>query len=329
MNSYSGRGFGRRPKEKSKADEIFEYLHKVRMEDEDTEYSDATTDSEEFSYPGSRSAVGKLFGGESPVARYIPDKPNITFTSMMPKKSAATPDTPKEDEGFLASIGRVKFSDIDDTVRNVTKSPLIRAGALGLLGAGAMYLAYPWLDSPDADRVAVYGKDEDHSKRRGWITAATAPAIMALAAYSSSHPNIKSSLYKYLPKNDEIIPYTGLKKNSSMLGPADFVPIGFAQKAVMDSPTMTLDNKYRAINMLNAIPGGPNTPVNSTDIVSTAVSTGSSAHGYPVGRATVGAVADALLTYAGASAFGVQNPGGLASKVGLGSLGLRLLGQSF
>ena len=326
MNSYSGRGFGRRPKEKSKADEIFEYLHKVRMEDEDTEYSDAPTDSEEFSYPGSRSAVGKLFGGESPVARYIPDKPNITFTSMMPKKSSGELKT--KVSNLFESIGSIKLKDIDDKIRSVTGSPLVRAGALGLLSAGALYAAYPWLDSPDPRQEALYGEDEDYNYRRKLVTGLGGLGILGLSAYASTHPNIKSSWYKYIPKNNETIDYSGLRKNSSMLGPADFVPLGFAQQAIMDSPNMTLDNKYRAVSMLNAIPGGPNTPINSTDIVSSAISTGSSANGYPLGRVATKAVADALLTYTGAAAFGSERPGMHAARAGLISLGLGLMGQS-
>lgn len=315
-NTYAGKS-----KEKSIADQIFEYLHKVRTEDEDINYSEVSDRGDE--YPGSRSAAGSLFGSNKPVEKRIPDRPNITFTSVMPKQSSAlTTKATDKAGGFLKSIGDIKIGDIDDTIRELTGSPLIRSGALGLLGAGALYALYPWLDKPDPVYSKLYGGDRAYNTRRNWLTALTGIGLTGLGIYASSHPNIKGSWYKYLPKKD------GMRKNNSMLGPADFVPIGFAQQAVMDNPNMTLDNKYRAISMLNSM-GGPNTPVSSPDIVSAAVNTGASAHGYPVGRATVGAIADSLLTYAGAKAFGASDPGGLAAKVGLGSLGVRLLGSMF
>jgi hypothetical protein len=239
---------------------------------------------------------------------------------MMPKQSSAG----KKSSGILEALGNINLSDINDGVRAITGSPLVRSGALGLLSAGAMYAAYPFLDKPDPLYSKLYGGDQSYNKRRNWVTGLTGLGILAASIAADSHSQIPGAWYKYLPKKA-----SALRKKSSMLGPADFIPIGFAQQAVMDSPTMTLDNKYRAIQMLNAIPGGPNTPVNSTDIVSTAINTGSSANGYPLGRATVGAVADALLTYTGAKAFGSENPGSIAAKVGLTSLGLRALGQMF
>lgn len=311
---------------RSKADEIFAYLHKVRSQDGDIAQPEEEVQDQK---PGSRSAVGRLFGYEKPVQKKIPDRPNITFTSVMPKKSSAKAKASEKAEGLMAGIGNISLGKIDDTIRKYTGSPLVRAGALGLLGAGAIYAAYPWLDEPDPVYSTMYGGDKAYNTRRNWVTALTGIGLASLGIYASKHPNIKSSWYKYLPKKNERIPLKDIQKTASMLGPADFVPLGFAQKAVMESPTMSLDNKYRAVQMLNAIPGGYNTPVTATDIVSSAINTGASSAGYPVGRATVGAVADALMTYAGAKAFGSDNPGGLAAKVGLGSLGLRLVGSLF
>lgn len=309
-------------KTRNKADEIFAYLHKVRIED-DPELSDISEDEDkEYGSPGEKSMAGFLFREDQPVARRIPDKPNITFTSVMPKKSS------EDNRGILARIGSIKLSDVDDTIRDFTGSPLVRAGALGLLGAGAMYALYPQFDEPDPTYSQLYGGDKAFDTRRKWVSGLTGAGIMALGAYASSHPDLVSSWYKYMPKRDAVKP-KGIPKISSMFGPVNTVPLGFAQHAVMSSPTMTPENKYKAMNMLNAIPGGAHTPVTSTDIVSTAVSTGASAGGYPIGRSTVGAVADALITYAGAKAFGAKDPSGIATKVGLGSLGLRLVGQLF
>lgn len=314
---------------KSMADEIFAYLHKVRTEDDDALQDIPTSDGGEQS-PGSRSMAGLLFKKDKPVERYIQDRPNITFTAMMPKSASVKSTVKDAGEGLLSRIGKIKLSDIDDTIKDLTGSPLVRAGALGILGSGAIYAAYPWLDKPDPIYSEMYGGDKAYETRRKWITALTGIGLTGLGIYSSIHPNIKDSWYRYIPKKQgEYTPFSNIRKGASMLGPADFVPLGFAQKAVMDSPSMSLDNKFRAMQMLNAIPGGPGTPVTSTDIVSTAVNTGASANGYPLGRATVGAVADSLLTYAGAKAFGADNPGGLAAKVGLGSLGIRLIGSMF
>lgn len=274
-------------KYKNKADAIFSYLHKVRMGEDVEGLSDDTVQE----YP-------RTLFKDKPVEKNIPDKPNITFTSVMPKKA----------DGVALGLGH-----IDDAVRAVTGSPLVLAGALGLAGAGGMYLAYPKIDPPDPTYSQYYGGDKDNEKRRRIVSALTGIGLTSIALAAAHHPEIKSSIFKYLPKK------------ASMLGPVDFVPMGFAQQAVVDSPKMTLDNKYRALQMLSAIPGSPNTMINSTDIVSTAVNTGASSNGYPLGRATVGAIADSILTYAGAKAFGAENPGRLAAGVGLTSLGLRSL----
>ena len=309
-------------KTKNKADEIFAYLHKVRMED-DPEFSELSEeDDSTYGLPGEKSMAGMLFREDKPVVRRIPDKPNITFTSMMPKKSSG------DNRSILQRLGSIKFSDVDDTIRDVTDSPLVRAGALGLLGGGAMYMLYPKLDKPDPTYSQLYGGDKAFDTRRKWVSGLTGLGLTALGVYASSHPDIASSWYRYTPKKDAT-PKAGITKISSMFGPAATVPLGFAQHAVMASPTMTAENKYKAMNMLNAIPGGAKTPITSTDIVSTAVATGASAGGYPIGRSTVGAVADALIAYTGAKAFGAKDPSGLATKVGLGSLGLRLVGQLF
>lgn len=310
-------------KTRNKADEIFAYLHKVRVED-DPELSGISEDEDkEYGSPGEKSMAGVLFRADEPVARRIPDKPNITFTSVMPKKSSAS-----KAKNILARIGGIKLGDVDDAIRDITGSPLIRAGALGLLSAGAIYAAYPWLDEPDPRYSALYGGDKAYNTRRDWVTGLTGLGMMGLGIYASKHPNIADSWYRYLPKKDPV-PVSSIRKGASMLGPADFVPLGFAQQAIMNSPEMSLDNKYRAVSMLNAIPGGPQTPINSTDIVSAAVNTGSSANGYPLGRAAVGAVADALIGYTVASALGSKNPSRGAALVGLGSFGLNLLKQAF
>ena len=309
-------------KTRNKADEIFAYLHKVRVED-DPELSDISEDEDkEYGSPGEKSMAGLLFREDKPVARRIPDKPNITFTSVMPKKSS------EDNRGILSRIGSIKLSDVDDTIRDFTGSPLVRAGALGLLGTGAMYALYPKFDEPDAEYSQLYGGDKAFDTRRNWVSGLTGASILALSLYAGAHPDIGSSWYKYTPKRDRVQP-TGMAKISSMFGPVDSVPLGFAQHAVLNSQTMTPENKYKAMNMLSAIPGGAQTPITSTDIVSVAVSTGASAEGYPIGRSTVGAVADALIAYTGAKAFGAKDPGGIATKVGLGSLGLRLVGQLF
>jgi hypothetical protein len=324
---HKGTGNNKRAK-KSMADEIFAYLHKVRTEDEN--YLQSSDERSENQFPGSHSTAGFLFNKDKPVARYIPDRPNITFTSTMPKSASIKSNIKNTSESLLSSIGKIKLSDVDDAVKGLTGSPLVRAGALGLLGASALYAAYPWLDKPDPVYSEMYGGDRAYDARRKRLTTLTGVGLTSLGLCSSIHPNIKDSWYRSLPKkHGESTPFSNIRKGASMLGPADFVPLGFAQKAVMESPTMSLDNKFRAVQMLNAIPGGPETPITSTDIVSAAVNTGASAGGYPLGRATVGAVADSLLTYAGAKAFGADNPGSLAAKVGLGSLGIRLIGSMF
>lgn len=234
---------------------------------------------------------------------------------------------------WVNNAGKTTLVDIHKAWNKATVNPLVQSAMLaGITGLGMYGLAPTFNkalltasgDTPTINRrtgEVEWISPEDRRNTALWTGGLTFLGNLARHVNWSKPSWSDLTMFKGASAG-------GLSKLASMLGPVDYVPKSFAMNAVTMDPNIPDYLKYNTLNVLGNIGGGEDAMINSTDMVSSGISSGLSGRtGFPLGRIAASATADALLAYGVGSLAGIPSPGKLARNVGIGSAALRGLGN--